>query len=58
MNKIVKEKKIVITPIITEHWEKKFEKSIPILLKSGYELNYLINRIKEIFEHENNNPSD
>lgn len=45
---IVREKKSIIAPMVTEHWKNKFEKSIPILLKSGYTIEELIEKIKEI----------
>ena len=38
------EKKVL--PVTTRHWEKKFDKAILILLKSGIKSEDLINRIK------------
>lgn len=43
-----------IPHMITEHWKKKFEKSIPILLKSGYTIENLIEVLKSYQEKNNN----
>lgn len=51
----VKETDSKVPPIVTGHWKYKFEKSIPILLKSGYTIDELIDTIKNINDKENNN---
>lgn len=42
----MEEKKI--SPIVKEHWKKKFEKSIYVLLQSGVKTETLIEEIKII----------
>lgn len=44
----IKKDKLPVSPVITEHWKIKFEKSIRILLKSGYKIDDLIEKIKSI----------
>lgn len=41
-----------VSPVIVEHWKKKFDKAIHILLKSGIKSEDLILKIK--MEDENN----
>lgn len=47
------EKNQKASPITVEHWRKKFEKAIHILLKSGLKSEDLIEKIK--IENEKNN---
>ena len=42
-----------ISPVIIEHWKKKFDKAICILLSSGIKSEELINKIR--IENEKNN---
>ncbi len=51
----VKETDSKVPALVTEHWKKKFEKSIPILLKSGYTIEELIENLKKITNTEINN---
>jgi hypothetical protein len=53
---IIKED-IRITPVVAEHWKNKFERSVRILIKSGYQIDELIYKLKDISisEHEKNN---
>ena len=44
---------IIISPTVIKHWEYKLERSICILLKSGYNLEDLIEKIKTIALIEN-----
>jgi len=46
-----------VMPTVTEHWKTKFEKSIRVLLRSGYQLDQLNELLKEIVtsEHEKSN---
>jgi len=41
-----------ITPVVIDHWKYKFERSIKILLKSGYQVDDLIKELKEIASSE------
>jgi hypothetical protein len=56
MNTIIKED-IRITPMVIEHWKNKFDKSIRILLKSGCQVEELIEKLKKVAlsEYEKNN---
>lgn len=40
--------------IVVLHWKNKFEKSIKVLLKHGYHVDELIEKIKEISNEKNN----
>jgi hypothetical protein len=42
-----------VSPVTVEHWKKKFDKAIQILLKSGIKSENLIEKIK--IENEKNN---
>jgi len=42
-----------VSPVIIEHWRKKFDRAIHILLKSGIKSEDLIEKIK--IENEENN---
>lgn len=47
-----------ITPVVVDHWMYKFERSIKILLKSGFQIDELINKLKDIatsYEKDKNN---
>jgi hypothetical protein len=43
-----------IPPLVVEHWDRKFERAIFILLKSGIKAEELIERIKNIENNEIN----
>ncbi len=41
-----------ISPIVIEHWKNKFERAVLILKKSGYQIDDLIIKIKEIISED------
>lgn len=44
----MRENKGIVTPIVTEHWKNKFDKAVRVLLKSGYNPDQLIEKLKDI----------
>ena len=42
-----------VSPVIVRHWQKKFDKAIQVLLKSGIKSEDLIDKIR--IENEKNN---
>ena len=47
-----------ILPIVKEHWKNKFEKSVIILKKSGYQIDELIIKKKEIISEDEKKNQD